>query len=449
MSQNNDKRRVIHLCIFVAVILMVISFGSRASTVETLDKSDQVTIKTWLSDPTNAKENKGKKAPTYAVNQQIILYIEVVTPRWFTGGTRIAPIEIQNVVAKQRNQLATNFTERRNGVTWTHQRWEVTLYPQVEGNFVVPPTAVKVQVSRENSGNVSGVLYTEPQRFTAITPSGLLNDDSEWVSGRDFSVEQEWDKSNDDLKAGDAITRTITIKGSDTLAMLIPELIKQTSTANYQTYSQPNQLDDSQTRGDYLSERKESVVYVLQKGGEVAFPAINLTWWDTDTQELKTITLDGQSFSVSHTMSSWLHQYWQWLVILMISAIAALFTVIKMVRYYQTHPLPAWFMYSKAVNKKEWGTVRVLLYRTLRMKNKTLELKHCDSTSDWQQDASMFQTRGITKKLSSRLWKRISSPTNGLSSLLLMWKPKAVFPQFNQLRRKYAKNQENQHKRKE
>ena len=232
MSQNNDKRRVIHLCIFVAVILMVMSFGSRASTVETLDKSDQVTIKTWLSDSNNAKENKDKKASTYAVNQQIILYIEVVTPRWFTGGTRIAPIEIPNVVAKQRNQLATNFTERRNGVTWTHQRWEVTLYPQIEGNFVVPPTAVKVQVSRENSGNVSGVLYTEPQRFTAITPSGLLNYDSEWVSGRNFSVEQEWDKSNDDLKAGDAITRTITIKGSDTLAMLIPELIKQTSTAN-------------------------------------------------------------------------------------------------------------------------------------------------------------------------------------------------------------------------
>jgi hypothetical protein len=133
----------------------------------------------------------------------------------------------------------------------------------------------------------------------------------------------------------------------------------------------------------------------------------------------------------------------------MTSAIVILFIVIKTIRYYQTHPLPSWFIYSKAVNKQEWGTVRVLLYRTLRMKNKTLELKHCHSTSDWQQDSSTFQTREITKKLSSRLWKRISSPTNGLSSLFSMWKPKAVFPQFNQLRRKYVKNQENQHKRKD
>ena len=449
MSQNNDKRRVIHLFIFVAVILMVISFGSRASMVETLDKSDQVTIKTWLSGSNKLKESNGKKAAVYAVNQQIILYIEVVTPRWFTGGTRIAPIEISNVVAKQRNQLATNFTERRNGVTWTHQRWEITLYPQSEGNFVIPPTAVKVQVSREGGGNVSGVLYTEPQRFTAITPSGLLSDDSEWVSGRDFSVEQQWDKSNDDLKAGDAITRTVIIKGSDTLAMLIPELIKQTSTTNYQTYPQPNQLDDSQTRGDYLSKRKESVVYVLQNGGEVTFPAIHLTWWDTDAQELKTITLDGQSFSVSHTMSSWLHQYWYWLAVLMMSAMVILFIVIKTARYYQTHPLPAWFMYSRAVNKQEWGKVRTLLYRSLRIKSEQLELKHCYSTADWRQDSSTFQSNEITKKLSSRLWKKMSHSLNGLFSFFSVWKPKAVFPQFDQLRRKYVKNQENQHKRKD
>ena len=198
-----------------------------------------------------------------------------------------------------------------------------------------------------------------------------------------------------------------------------------------------------------MSERKESVVYVLQNGGEVAFPAINLTWWDIDTQELKTMTLDGQSFSVSHTVSSWLHQYWQWLAVLMTSTIVILFIVIKTVRYYQTHPLPAWFMYSKAVNKQEWGTVRVLLYRTLRIKNKKLELKHCHSSIDWQQDSSKFQSRYITKNLSSRLWKRISPPMDGLSSLCSMWKPKAVFPQFNQLRKKYVKNQENQHKRKD
>ena len=118
MSRHNDNRRGIHLVIFMLVLLMTVSFSSRSDAAEKLTKADQVTIKSWLSD-SKINQSGDKKTPTYSINQQVILYIEVVTPRWFTGGTRIAPIEIPNVVAKQRNQLATNFTERRNGVTWT------------------------------------------------------------------------------------------------------------------------------------------------------------------------------------------------------------------------------------------------------------------------------------------------------------------------------------------
>ncbi|MCV5803009.1 BatD family protein, partial [Escherichia coli] len=88
-----------------------------------------------------------RKTPSFSVNEQVILTIEVATPRWFTGGTRIGNIEIPNVIAKQRNQLATNFTEQKEGQTWSRQRWEVTLYPQASGDFVIPPVAVGVQVS--------------------------------------------------------------------------------------------------------------------------------------------------------------------------------------------------------------------------------------------------------------------------------------------------------------
>lgn len=428
--------------ILVMLTLLSISVNAQASTANMLDKSDQVTIKTWLSDTENIHKTKDSKTPTYAVNQQIILYIEVITPRWFTGGTRIAPIEIPNVVAKQRNQLAMNFTEKKEGITWTHQRWEITLYPQVEGHFVVPSTAVTVQVSRPNSTNATGVLYTEPQAFSAIIPSGLLSDQSVWVSGRDFSVEQQWSQSNPELKAGDAITRTLIVKGSNTLAMLIPKLIQPIATADYQIYPQPNQLSDSQTRGDYFSERKESTVYVLQNGGQVSFPATHLTWWDTETQTLKTIKLEGQSFHVSHTVSSWLHQYWHWLVTLVTAIVTIVMIAFKTVAYYKTHPLPAWFIYAKAIKHQRWGQVRVLLYRALRRHNDQLQLKQYCDTVDWQQDATQFQSHGITKKLSLFLWQQITQSGRGLNAIRAKCKPKPVFPHLNKQRTKYKKNKE-------
>ncbi|MEC6796375.1 hypothetical protein VXS03_04890 [Photobacterium sp. S4TG1] len=431
---------VAHIVIILVLALMSISFNVQASTTNMLDKSDQVTIKTWLGNKDNIHSTKDSKTLTYAVNQQIILYIEVVTPRWFTGGTRIAPIEIPNVVAKQRNQLAMNFTEKKDGVTWTHQRWEVTLYPQAAGHFLVPSTAVTVHVSRSGSNNVTGVLYTEPQAFSAIIPSGLLSDQSVWVSGRDFSVEQQWSQSNPELKAGDAITRTLIVKGSNTLAMLIPKLIQPLTTTDYQTYPQPNQLSDSQTRGDYFSERKESTVYVLQNGGQVSFPTTHLTWWDTETQTLKTIKLEGQSFHVSHTVSSWLHQYWHWLVALVTAMVALVMIAFKTVAYYKTHPLPAWFIYAKAIKHQQWSQVRVLLYRVLRRHNDQLQLKQYRDTVDWQQDATQFQSASITKKLSLSLWKQVTQSGRYFDFICAKFQPKLIFPQLNKQRTKYKKN---------
>ncbi|MEC6830203.1 hypothetical protein VXS06_00155 [Photobacterium toruni] len=439
---HQAQRYVVHVLVIFTLIFVSIltSFNVQASATNMLDKSDQVTIKTWLSDTDNIENKKDSKLPTYAVNQQIILYIEVITPRWFTEGTRIAPIEIPNVVAKQRNQLAMNFTEQKEGGTWTHQRWEVTLYPQTEGHFVVPSTAVTVHVSRPGSNNVSGVLYTEPQAFSVITPSGLLSDESVWISGRDFSVEQQWSQSNSELKAGDTITRTLTIKGSNTLAMLIPKLIQSITTTDYQTYPQPNQLSDSQTRGDYLSERKESAIYVLQNGGNVSFPSINLTWWDTDTQTLKTITLAGQSFYIAHTLSSWLHQYWSWLVALVTTMVAIVFIALKTVAYYKTHPLPAWFIYAKAIKQQQWSQVRVLLYCALRRHNDQLQLKQYRDTFHWQQDATQFQSSSITKKLALSLWKQIAQSGRDFDFIRVKCQPKLIFPQLNKQRTKYKKN---------
>ena len=51
-----------------------------------------VEVKAWLDDKNQLDGGR------YAVNQQVVLYIDVATPRWFTGGTRIASIEIPGVI---------------------------------------------------------------------------------------------------------------------------------------------------------------------------------------------------------------------------------------------------------------------------------------------------------------------------------------------------------------
>ncbi|MFA0349873.1 hypothetical protein AB4486_23570, partial [Vibrio sp. 10N.222.55.C6] len=82
----------------------------------------------------------------------------------------------------------------------------------------------------------------------------------------------QWQRSSENLKVGDAITRTVTIKAKDSLSVLLPDVLNNESTQQYQAYPQPNRLDDTQDRGNYRSSRIEETVYVIQQGGEFTLP---------------------------------------------------------------------------------------------------------------------------------------------------------------------------------
>lgn len=269
------RARLLHIrSLFVIFTLLASSAAfandkDQAINIHQLQSQGGVTIEAWVGEQRNKtvqQENADQhanneqyidlsKPQRFSVNEQVILTIEVATPRWFTGGTRIGSVEIPNVIAKQRNSLATNYTERIKGVTWSKQRWEVTLYPQTTGEFVIPKIPVTVQVSAEGGNKVSGALYTMPIAFDTVLPSGLLTEDMPWFSASDVDANQEWLRSSESLKVGDAITRTITINAKDSLSILLPNLLVNESTDQYQAYPQPHRLRDTQERGDYRSQR--------------------------------------------------------------------------------------------------------------------------------------------------------------------------------------------------
>ncbi|WP_045419512.1 BatD family protein [Vibrio campbellii] len=370
-----------------------------------LPKESDVELLAWVG-----KQGAGadtKEAPKFSVNEQVILYIEVATPRWFTGGTRIGSVEIPNVIAKQRNQLATNYTERKGGQTWSRQRWEITLYPQASGQFVIPPVAVGVQVSAPDGSKVAGTLYTQPIKFEASMPSGLLSDDSAWFTAIKVSVDQKWTTSNDELKVGDAITRTITINAQDSLSVLLPDLLSNDSTASYQAYPQPNRLDDKQTRGDYQSSRIEESVYVIQQGGEFTLPEHKFQWWNSKSKKLETVVIEGKTFKAKHTFKSFVRAYSGWLIGSAVTLFVLVIAALSIHRYYRSRPTPPWLVFRRMVRANRWGAARASLYKQLRSNTGGLEMSKASNTDVWQKRSQRLQEGQEDASLMNALWKGI------------------------------------------
>ncbi|MCA0936375.1 BatD family protein [Vibrio alginolyticus] len=413
------------------LVLLVSLFTSSlifAQDIQDLQRSHDVEIKAWVGKAATDGENR--TPPSFSVNEQIILIIEVATPRWFTGGTRIGIVDIPNVIAKQRNQLATNFTERKGGQTWSRQRWEVTLYPQTSGEFVIPSVAVGVQVSAPDGENVSGTLYTQPIKFTASLPSGLLSDNVPWFVATDAKVTQEWETSGESLKVGDAITRRITITAQDSLSVLLPDLLKGESTTRYQAYPQPHRLSDTQTRGDYQSSRTEESVYVIQQGGELTLPDYEFRWWNSKTQQLESVVVEGKSFQAKHTPKSFVKAYFGWIVGLISLVVLGIVLYLVIKRYYRNKPTPSWLTLHRLLKAKRWGEARAVLYKQLRINTSKLEMSKADSSRSWQKSSARLQSGERSVSLIKSMWRKIQIKRKAFKLRI----PKAL-PQLDKLNR--------------
>lgn len=415
----------------------LISNVLHAQQLSSAGRTAQVEVRAWLGNVDN--ENK---TPQFMVNQQIVLSIDVGTPRWFTSGTKIQNVELPNVIAMQRNSAAMNYTERRGGQTWSHQRWELTLYPQSSGQYVIEPLDLSITVSADDGKPLSGIVRTPVLNFQVVLPSGLIDTQNTWFSASEVEVLQQWQLSNEELQAGDSISRTVTVKAKDSLSVLLPTLLSAQHSDFYQAYLQPSALQDTQTRGNYNSQRKEELVYVLQQGGALTIPELEFQWWNSDAQQLETVIIEGREFVIKHTFQSWVKSHSIW-----VASFAAFVFIFAMSawlwrKYYRSHPTPVWLNFHRLLKRSQWGKLRTLIYREHRVRRglRTL-LPDKSLSSSWQSDSVALQEGSEDRQVYKRLWRLVrrkpSHSHSGWRDLLL---PKAL-PELARLKKTPDKHQ--------
>jgi hypothetical protein len=360
----------------------------------------QVTVKAWLGNkPTD-------KLQVFAPTQQIILNIEVSTNTWYTAGTKISALEIPDVLVKRRNPFAVNSTKRDKGQTWSSQLWEVVLYPQKSGDFIVPPVSVEMQVAGLNGGKQKVILETPPQQFRVELPNAELGGTQRWFAASDVSIKQEWQASSEEPKVGDTITRVIEIQAQDSLSVLLPNVMTNSVNSAWQGYLNPPELTDTQSRDGYTSTRKDSLTYVLQQGGDIDWPSYEVWWWNSKKQSLEKVTVEGYKVHVKHTLASWLKAYRYLIASTALVLLVLAMAVFAARRYYRTHPSPAWVNYYLSVFKGQWPLARTLLYRKVRLTSDSLAITHT-MPENLQAKSLQVQAGDANRMVMSTLWQNV------------------------------------------
>lgn len=267
----------------------------------------EITIEGKSRSPNNTDSNvtvevETSKDTSY-VQEQIIVTLRLYTTVGLSG-IELQPLQVKDalVVNIDEKQYQTKINDRPGAVVETRY----AVFPQQSGELIIPSMLYQVAVNSSqrdvwdrfygNSQNNVLRLRTDEQRINVL-PAPATVAAGDWLPALNVSLSEHWSTSINSLTVGEPITRSITIKADGLTAGQINPL--QLAPVDGLTfYNDQAQTDDQKSVNGVEGSRIETIAIVPTKAGQFTLPEVNVNWWDTKTNSMRTATLPAVSLNV-------------------------------------------------------------------------------------------------------------------------------------------------------
>ena len=260
--------------------------------------------------PTNSSANPGTQ-PIYTettvdtntpyVGQQVIL-----THRLYTSvQLRDFSLSELTIDKAELHRLGdTQYQKVINGRNYLVLEVKYAIFPQAKGTLIIP--GLRFAAYEVNNRSQFGVFNNRGNQIIRDTESKALEVNARpsqasiggWMPSTSVTMEQRWSGDIDSVTVGEPVTRTITIRAEGLSAAQITPL-QEPQGDNYRGYPDQPQLDEIVTANGLAATRIESLALVPNKPGEIVLPAVQLVWWDTNSNQPRIASLSPITLQVS------------------------------------------------------------------------------------------------------------------------------------------------------
>lgn len=179
-----------------------------------------------------------------------------------------------------------NYDAILNGRAYTVSERSYAIFPQESGAVSISPARFEARVLRD--GRITGrkVFESESQTLTVkpIPPPPPEFPNAAWLPARELTLTDNWSRDLQGLRAGEPISRDITISVLGQLETQIP-VIEAPDTDGISVYPDKpilgRRLDARGIRG----ERTDRYAMIGVAGGRVTLPKLSVPWWNVETGE--------------------------------------------------------------------------------------------------------------------------------------------------------------------
>lgn len=237
---------------------------------------------------------------TAYIQEQIIFTVRLITSVQLQDFS-YSELEIPNVLTQKVAE--TQFQKVINGRNHLVVEIKFALFPQQAGKLDIP--ALRMGAYEVSNFSQFGGFPSRGKRLLRLTEEQTIDilpkpaniSGNQWMPSSNLEINDNWSDNSGNLKVGEPVTRTITIKARGLTAAQIQPL-PELQSDNFKLYPDQPRLDDQIDSNGVQGQRTETFAIVPSKSGTMVIPPLQIQWWDTANKRLQTSILPSRNFNV-------------------------------------------------------------------------------------------------------------------------------------------------------
>ncbi len=240
------------------------------------------------------------------IQSQVLLTIRVYR-RVDVAQAELTEPELADAVIEKLGE-DSNYNTVLNGVSYLVTERKYAVFPQKSGVMKIKPLTLTAEVivnGRPDFRDFFGSRMTKTKR--ALSKEIVLNikpvppefKGKDWLAAENLELSQDWSGDNQQMKVGEPLTRTLTLKGTGTTVGQLPELNTVKTDDKIKAYPDQPTLNEQKQLNGVTAIRQEKIALMPSAAGKQILPAIEIPWFNTLTHKMEFAKLPEVAINVS------------------------------------------------------------------------------------------------------------------------------------------------------
>ncbi len=271
-----------------------IAFGSDQSNAMSVTITDQ---------PDNQSLNNEQELflDVSAEPEQPYLQAQVIyTLRLYTrvdiAQARLTEPELADAVIEKLGE-DSNYNTQVNGVDYSVTERRYAIFPQKTGDLTIQPLQLTAEIlTNQSMPRFNGFFNQQLAKTKRISskattlhvqaiPSNATG--KAWLPTKHVELKEQWSGDITSAKAGEPITRTLTLTVDGSTVAQLPELAPLSQHAALKSYPDQPVLKEQKNSDGLTAFRQEKIALLPNKAGQYKLPEIAIAWFNTETKQME------------------------------------------------------------------------------------------------------------------------------------------------------------------